>query len=376
VKQSMCRRALVLTASVVLVLAAAACSSSDGSGSGSSSGSKGGSLGTLTLITGGPLGQTPQLAPLAVAQELDYWSKAGLSVTITGLKGGAAAMQSVVAGHGDIAVADPPTMRQAISQKTPMPLVSFYTWVPVPEYEIAVPSNSPIRSLAELKGKTIGVEDLSEEDATIARQILAGVGNVPDSKVSELPIGSGGTAIQALKSGKVAAYSAGDTGAAGLEGLGYSMRALPLPTAVNDTTAGSFGANKTYFAGHKAQLIAFGIGFSEAVTFCKTNIDACIYLYWKAFPSAAPPNASSDFAAAEKAIKPVVQTRVDKYYAEHGNWGYQNPNGWIANAELLHIPGITTANIKPYYNNSLVPAMSKFNSQAIINAAKAFKIPG
>ena len=361
--------ALIATAALGL----AGCGSSSSTGSSSSStGSSSGAF--LRLVMGAPLAAAPQFAPLAVAIDQGYWKKLGLNVSIKGLKGGTASVQALIADQADVSTEGPPSTLGAIASGHPLGTLSFYTWISKPEFSIAVPADSPIHSIQDLKGETIGVVDLGETDALAAKTIISSVLGVSPNEVHAVPIGTGAQAEIALKANRVAAYAAGDQGTAALNGIGYPMRELPLPTEAGKTTNTSFATTKQFYdtkAG-QAELIAFGKGLSEATVFCKANIDACIKIFWKEFPTAAPANATSDFAKASQQIRAILEMRLPKYYADDGKWGYQSIEGLMSNASVLDLK-VTTAQAQSLYTNSLVPAMSDFDEAKIVAAAKAYK---
>jgi NitT/TauT family transport system substrate-binding protein len=136
---------------LILVLLLGACGSSPSatSGSNSSSSSK-----TLTNVSIG-LGYIPdiQFAPFYVAQEKGYYKDAGLNVTlqngiVTDLIG------SMVLGHSTLVFASGDEVMVARSKNLPViDVSSIYQQYPV---SLIVPANSPIHSLADFKGHTIG----------------------------------------------------------------------------------------------------------------------------------------------------------------------------------------------------------------------------
>jgi len=50
---------------------------------------------------------------------------------------------------------------------------NFYTAYQTPGYAIAVPADSPIQKLSDLKGKTIGVTNMASAGVIIARALAA-----------------------------------------------------------------------------------------------------------------------------------------------------------------------------------------------------------
>src|SRR5690606_19384600 len=99
---------------------------------------------------------------------------------------------------------------------------------------MAVPQDSDIQSIADLKGKHIGVSNMGSGSLIIARSMLRRAGVEPAPSVFR-PVGVGDAALQALRSGQVQALALWDGGFAGLERAGVELRYLHHPDI------GSFG---------------------------------------------------------------------------------------------------------------------------------------
>jgi NitT/TauT family transport system substrate-binding protein len=303
---------------------------------------------------------------------MGYWQKLGLNVNIVGLAGGPAAVQALITGRGDISVSGASELLTSLSTGKPLPLLEFYNWIVRNTYAISVPQGSSVQSISELKGKPIGVENLGKDDAIALTTILSIAEGVSRSAIQLVPVGSGTQALQALKSGQVAAYAGGDTQNSELNALGYPIRNLALPPALDGATDTVWVTTPSYFASHKAQLAAFGEGLSEAEVFCKTNVDACIKLYWKQYPTAAPSDASSDFASASKVIKASMDARLPKLTTVDGKWGEQTVAGYQSLATVLNISQVDPAQIGKLYSNALVDQFSNFDESTIESQAQNY----
>ncbi len=134
---------------LILALVLGACGSTTSATTGSSSSSK-----TLTNVSIG-LGYIPdiQFAPFYVAQAKGYYKAAGLNVTlqngiVTDLIG------SMVLGHSTLVFASGDEVMVARSKNLPViDVSSIYQQYPV---SLIVPANSPIYTLANFKGHSIG----------------------------------------------------------------------------------------------------------------------------------------------------------------------------------------------------------------------------
>ena len=116
----------------------------------------------------------PNHAPLIVAQAGGYFAKHDLEVELLPPPGDAAAPPRLVAaGQADIAIDYQPDLMLQI--KEGLPLVRFGTLIETPLNALIVLKDGPIKSLADLKGKTIGYSIPGFQDAYVTA-ILSTVG--------------------------------------------------------------------------------------------------------------------------------------------------------------------------------------------------------
>jgi NitT/TauT family transport system substrate-binding protein len=115
--------------------------------------------------------------------------------------GGAAGVgaQLVAMGKGDVATT---TLEPVLQGYDKLRLQSFFTRVPQYEWVLAVLDDSPIKTLADFKGATLG-EMSPGTPAEFVTTAFAGAG-LKKGDIAYVTIGHGAAAIQALKSGKVA----------------------------------------------------------------------------------------------------------------------------------------------------------------------------
>jgi NitT/TauT family transport system substrate-binding protein len=137
-----------------------------------------------------------------VAEGAGFFKEQHLNVTInyTGVAGTAA--QLVAAGKGDVcSLAIEPIIQ---GYERGLHLQAFFSRDPVYDYALAVLDDSPVKTLADLKGATIGEISPKSPAEISTNSMLQGAGLKP-SDVSYQVIGTGAQAIIALTSHKVAA---------------------------------------------------------------------------------------------------------------------------------------------------------------------------
>ncbi|MFO1318081.1 MAG: ABC transporter substrate-binding protein [Burkholderiales bacterium] len=158
----------------------------------------------LTLAVGGKA--TLYYLPLTLAERLGYFRDAGLDVEINDFPGGAKALQALIGGSADVvsgAFEHTITM-QTLSQK----VTAFVLQSNNPGLELAV-SKARAASYSwpkDLKGWKIGVSAPGSSTHMFVNHLLASVGLTPDD-VSIVGVGTGASAVAAMRGGQIDALS-------------------------------------------------------------------------------------------------------------------------------------------------------------------------
>ena len=91
------------------------------------------------------------------AQELGYYKDADLDVQITSFSSGPVAQEALAAGAIDLITISPPGAAVAIAKGVAERIVAPTGDLTPEGWMLAVPANSPIKTLADLDGKTVGI---------------------------------------------------------------------------------------------------------------------------------------------------------------------------------------------------------------------------
>lgn len=139
----------------------------------------------------------PDHAPLVVTLERGYFREAGLDVRLIAPSDPNDPPKLVAVGKADIAVSYQPHLHIQTGQG--LPLTRIGTLIATPLNSLVVLDASPIRSIADLKGKTVGFAVAGTEDATMGAMLARHGLTVADIKL--INVGFGLT--PALASGRV-----------------------------------------------------------------------------------------------------------------------------------------------------------------------------
>ena len=158
----------------------------------------------LTIAVGGK--NLFYYLPLTIAEQLGYFKDEGLQVEIPDFAGGAKALQALVGGSADVVSG---AYEHTINmQAKNQPIMSVVLQGRAPQIVMAVSTKTMpgYKSIADLKGKKIGVTAPGSSTAMMASYVLAKAG-LKASDVSFIGVGASSGAIAAVKSGQVDAIA-------------------------------------------------------------------------------------------------------------------------------------------------------------------------
>ena len=140
--------------------------------------------------------------PLTLAERLGYFKDEGLDVQILDFAGGAKSLQAMMGGSADVVAGgfDHVIILRARGQK----LQGFVQLVATPSLVLGVSkARAPTyRSPRDLKGMKVGVTAPGSSTHIFLNHLLASVGLGPDD-VAVIGVGTGPTAVAAMRSGQI-----------------------------------------------------------------------------------------------------------------------------------------------------------------------------
>src|SRR5437868_13688596 len=120
-------------------------------------------------------------APYAIATKLGWYAKDGLKVELVPLPGSTDCVKNVATK--ELPYALPSVEPLAIIRPQGVQAKIFYTAYQGNVYGLAVAEDSPIRTIKDLKGKTVGVTSMASAGVIVARALVANAGLNADSDV-------------------------------------------------------------------------------------------------------------------------------------------------------------------------------------------------
>ena len=309
----------------------------------------------------------------SLPQALGYWKEEGLDVAVTSVEGSAAGLQQL--GSGNLQVVSLGPEEIVIGREKGVKIKGFYVQARETIYRIVVPADSPLQSIPQLKGKTVGVPSLASGSVPFAKALVASVGVDPEKDIKLLAVGVGAPGRLALQQKQVDALALWDTLQASIENSGLPLRRLDLPM-VREMLGQTLAARDDFVTENAAILVGVARGIAKATLFGVTNPDAAVRIHWKMYPQTKPQGVEE-----AKALKDAlhvfnarfelqrVDTRADKRYGIGTLEQWEKLKSIFKDQKLIE-GAIPAAD---FYSSALVDQINRFDKEAVIRQAKEYK---
>jgi len=218
-----------------------------------------------TLAIGKADANASPIVPVNVADKLGLFKKHGLDVKIADFTGGSKLSQAMVAGSIDIGVGAGTEM--AFVSKG-APIIAVCDDAPaIPFIGIAVPWDSPIHTVEELKGKKIGISSAGSLTDWLARELGDHEGWGPDG-VTRVAIGNGAAAIlAAFRTNAIDADIAVTSNIFNWEEKKQGRLLIPVSKYVGNIAAGTIYATQHLIATDPDALRGFLVAWLETIDY-------------------------------------------------------------------------------------------------------------
>jgi NitT/TauT family transport system substrate-binding protein len=314
-------------------------------------------------------------APFAVATKMGWFKAEGLEYEIVPLPGSTDCVKTIATK--EVPVALPSVEPLAILRPQGVKARFFYTAYQTNTYGIAVPADSPIKTFTDLKGKTIGVTNMSSAGVIIARAQVAAAGLNPDTDITIVVAGEGAQPAVMLKNKQVDALSQFDTQYALTEIAGVKLRLLDT-RAIARHPANGFIALEETIKNQRKELIGLGRAYAKGEVFAIANPEAAVRMVYEVFPQTKP--TGKDEATAIRDDVKVLSARMEHWKLEPAGvkkWGENSAVNYKDYVAFMLKWNIIKQQIDSaeLITNELIDEMNRFDAAQITAEAKAYKMP-
>lgn len=318
---------------------------------------------------------TSAVAPFAVATKLGWFAQEGIAVDLVPLPGSSDCVRNVATRELDFSL--PSVEPLAIGRGQGMRAKIYYTAYQGNIYGIAVPADSPIRTFADLKGKSLGVTAMSSAGVIVAKALAAEAKLDPGKDISIVVAGEAARAAALLRNKQVDALSMFDTQFALVENAGISLRLLDTREIDRYPSNGFLATEDTLKTRHQ-EAVGLARGYARGTIFAVANPEAAVRILYEVYPQTKP--TGKDEASAIRDDTKVLMARGKNWRLEKAGvtkWGENSEANYAAYMDFLLKWGIIQQKVdaKDLVTNMFIDEINKFDPQAVAAEAKAFK-PG
>jgi len=313
---------------------------------------------------------SPILAHSTVGQMLGYYEEEGIDLEVVLAQGSAAGMQQLLSRQVDVSSATPGFLMKSALKAGGPDVLTIGTFVNRIHWRVAVNPDSPLKSIAALRGKRIGALSLADSSYLGIRAMLQEVGINPDADVTLAITGFGAPSAIALREGRIDAFAAYDGPFTSLENLGFRFRYLPLTPGAEKLFDPGYAVRRDFLADNRALAARFLRAVYMGVVFTVHNPEAAVRIHMALYPESRPKGKTEDEALRE--MVRVVEARMDKWRVDDmpvKKFGYGYKDRWEAYARFEGIAD-KVGDVTRFYTNDLVDDANNFRQEDVIRQAR------
>ena len=151
-------------------------------------------------------GPTAQMFPIFMAQEKGFYTEEGRDVVLNYSKGSSDAARQLAAGNVDWGIFSSAATMQTVQRGFPLKAIMQIYYPDT--FDIVVPADSEVMTMADMAGKTVGLSDLAGGEVPMTRASIVETGLKEGSDVKLVVAGEGDpTTIRSFTEGRIQAYA-------------------------------------------------------------------------------------------------------------------------------------------------------------------------
>lgn len=312
-------------------------------------------------------------APFAIASKLGWFAKDGVKVDLVPLPGSTDCVKLVATK--ELQASLPSAEPLAIIRPQGVKAKFFYTAYQGNIYGIAVPVDSPVKTMLDLKGKKIGVTSMASAGVIVARALAKQAGLDPDKDISIVVAGESAQTAALLNGKQIEALSQFDTQYALTQNAGAKLRFLDHPE-IKKFPSNGFVALEETLRDKRKEMIALAKGYAMGSVFAMANPEAAIRILWEMYPQTKA--TGKDEATALRDDLLTLDARAQNWRFEPvgaKKWGENVEANYSSYLAWLLAQGILKqkSEVSDIITNELIDEINMFDGAAVIAQAKAYK---
>jgi NitT/TauT family transport system substrate-binding protein len=312
------------------------------------------------------------VAPWAVAKKMGWDKAEGINVELVPVATGIDCVKFVATGEFPFAIPSIEPLAGLVAQG--LKAKTFYNMFNGSGWQVAVPEDSPIKTIADLKGKKVGVISLAAVGATIAKGLVKDAGLVPDKDVKLVTVGEAPRAMLFLRSKEIDAVSIFESAHLQISALGVKLRTLPAPVLETAPQIGLIATDAT-LAARREDAVALGRILAKGTAYTMANIPAALDITYTTYPQMLPTGKPrSETEAIDRAFLQRRAQYLAKRDGSGTSWGEMNSDYFNRYLGALAEWGLTPrlVSASELLTTDLTADINKFDDAPIVKQAQSY----
>jgi NitT/TauT family transport system substrate-binding protein len=301
--------------------------------------------------------------------KLGLWRDEGLEPEFVAVRGGAVLLPQLVNKTLDFGLPGPDLLIVALDKAEPYPVRLFANHYSMYAFEFVVPAASPIKTLADLKGRKLGVGALTWGNLPVSRAILADAGVTWQKDVQVLPVGLGPAAWQQFSGGAVDALNlfVGEHETMA-RATGMALRRLPVPERFSTLFSNGIATHNDTLRDKPQLAVGVARAFARSVAACEQAMEACVRAFWEANPATRPAPDQEAKVMAETLPLLKLDLAATRHRQAADRYGDYREADWRTLIQTLHAGGQIskpTLPLAPLYTTELLDRINQWDRAAL-----------
>lgn len=248
--------------------------------------------------------------PIYIAQANGLFKKHNVDVDVITSRGGGEAMKAYISGDVQIVATGFPEVGLMRARGVDVEL--FFAQTSRVPFGMIGRKDENLKSVADLKGKTIAVTSPGSLTANLARYFVKEAGLDPDKDVSLVSVGGGGEILGALKSGRADAAMLFEPFVTIAIQQNIATMLVDVPAKLDAFSSSPLSISKAFLQKSPKDAQAVFDSLAEALNFIHTN------------PSGTLDIAKKTFANADVNVLQAALKRMEPWYSKDGKFSRGN----------------------------------------------------
>jgi NitT/TauT family transport system substrate-binding protein len=307
-------------------------------------------------------------APYTVLpQRLGYYEEEGLKVEVLAFSGGGATVEALDAGLVDVAIPPATSLFAAVARNSP--LVAYFTQITTNYLLPEVPENSPIRTVLDLQGKTVGSQAVTSANVPMIRAMVEMEGGDPN-RVEFVGTGGPAEAASFLQRGHLDVIALWDAAHAQIsQATGMRFRQISNEFFRNMGFHQSLVTRRDRLQQDREMLVGVARAITKSMVFADANPEAAIRIYWEAHPESKPTGVSE--AEAMRQAITIYTARSRNTQPINGVWGLATDEQVRDHVNVIvKVEGYRPMSVDEVWTSELLAEINDFDAEAIREQAR------